>query len=211
MEFEQRFFQLRRNFSTKLSKMNFTCPENHFDKNIKLTLWNNFRLWERKCRICGGKFAALLSNLHFCLQMGNWKNSFERIFTFFWLFSDVQKHFLVFPLYRSRHGGPNWVLPAKRNISNKKKLKRKFLSSPDYERSFLNFHWSLLGMLSKLQFTCSKEHFEKGYFFRILQNCFRILSDNRPDLWRNVSSTLPKLHSTYPKNWFFCKSLSCCI
>ena len=30
-----------------------------------------------------------------------------------------------------------------------------FLSFPDYERNFLNIHWSLLGMLSKLQFTCS--------------------------------------------------------
>ena len=96
MEFEQRFFQLCRNFSTKLSKMNFTCPENHFEKNIKLTLWNNFRLWERKRRICGGKFAALLSNLHFCLQMGNWKNSFERIFTFFDCFRTSKNIFWFF-------------------------------------------------------------------------------------------------------------------
>ena len=37
-----------------------------------------------------------------------------------------------------------------------------FLSFPEYELIFLNIHWSLLGMSSKLQFTCSEEHFEKG-------------------------------------------------
>ena len=96
MEFEQRFFQLCRNFSTKLSKLNITCPEEHFYKNIMLTLWNNFRLWARKCLICCGNFAALLSNQHFCLRMGNWKNSFERIFNFSDFFSDVQGTFLGF-------------------------------------------------------------------------------------------------------------------
>ena len=191
--------------------MHFTCPEEHFYKNNMLTLWNSFRLWARKCRSGGRNFAALLTKLLFCHQMSNWKKNFEGNFAFSDFFWTSREHFLVFSVYHSRHGDPNWIPPAKRNIFNRKKLKGKFLSPPDYERSFLNIHWSLLGMLSKLQFTCSKEHFEKGYFFRILQNCFWTLSANRPDLWRNVSSALPKLHSTYPKNWFFCKSLSCCI
>ena len=105
--------------------MNFTCPEKHFDKNSMLTLWNNFRLRARKCLICGGKIAALLSNLLFCLQMGNWKNNFERIFTFSDFFRTSREHFLVFSLYHSRHVGPNWIPPARRNISIKKSFKRK--------------------------------------------------------------------------------------
>ena len=125
MEFEQRFFQLCRNFSTKMSKMNFTCPENHFDKNIKLTLSSNFRLGARKCLICCGNFAALISNLLFCLQMGNWKNSFERIFTFSDFFRTSWEHFLVFLVYPSRLGGANWIPQAKMNISIRKKFVRK--------------------------------------------------------------------------------------
>ena len=41
---------------------------------------------QRNVGFFGGKFAAFLSNLHFCLRMGNWKNSFERIFIFFLIF-----------------------------------------------------------------------------------------------------------------------------
>ena len=155
MHFEPKLFELWRKFSTESSKRHFTCPEEHFYKNNMLTLWNNFRLWAGKCRICGGKFSALLSNLHFCLRMGNWKNSFERIFTFPDFFRTSREHFLVFSLYHSRHCGPNWIPPAKRNKSIRKNFKRKCFSFPDYERSFLNIHWSLLGMLSKLHFTCS--------------------------------------------------------
>ena len=56
--------------------------------------------------------------------------------------------------------------------------------------------------MSKLKFTCSEEHFEKGYLFlRFFQNCFRTLSDNRPDFGRNFSTALPKLHSACPKNF----------
>ena len=56
--------------------------------------------------------------------------------------------------------------------------------------------------MSKVQFTCSEDHFEKGYvFLRFFQNCFRTLSDNRPDLWQKFSTALPKLHSACPKNF----------
>ena len=56
--------------------------------------------------------------------------------------------------------------------------------------------------MSKLQFTCSEEHLEEGYLFlRFFQNCFRTLSDNRPDLWREFSTALPKVHSACPKNF----------
>ena len=105
MHFEPKLFEVWRNFSTESSKRHFKSPEEHIDKNNKLTLWNSFRLWARKCRICGGKFAALLSSLHFCLRMGNWKNSFERIFTFcdffgrpgnfFWFFRCISPGMVV--------------------------------------------------------------------------------------------------------------------
>ena len=39
---------------------------------------------------------------------------FSLFFDFFRTSSD---HFLLFSLYHSRHGGPNWIPPAKRNIS----------------------------------------------------------------------------------------------
>ena len=120
MDIQRSCFQLCRNVSTKSSKMSFTCPDEHYDKNILLTLWNNCGLWARKYWICGGKFAALLSNLHFCLQMGNWKNGLEWIFTFFDILWTSREHFLVFSLYHSRHGGPNWISLAKRNISSEK-------------------------------------------------------------------------------------------
>ena len=90
-----------------------------------LTLWNNFRLWARKCRICGGKFAPLLVKLLFGLQMVNWKNSFEGNFAFSDFFWTSREHFLVFSVYLSRHGGPNWIPQSKRNISIRKKFVRK--------------------------------------------------------------------------------------
>ena len=90
-----------------------------------LTLWNSLRLWARKCRICGGKFATLLVKLLFGLQMVNWKNSFEGNFTFFDFFWTSREHFLVFSVYLSRRGGPNWIPQAKRNISIRKNFVRK--------------------------------------------------------------------------------------
>ena len=41
-------------------------------------------------------FAALLIKLLFCLQMGNWKNSFEGNFTFSVFFRTSRERFLVF-------------------------------------------------------------------------------------------------------------------
>ena len=105
--------------------MHFTCPEEHFYNNIMLTLWNNFRLWAKNRRIRGGKIAALLIKLLFCLQMGNWKNSFESNFTFSDFFRTTREQFLVFSVYHSRHGGPNWIPQAKRNISIRKNFVRK--------------------------------------------------------------------------------------
>ena len=86
------------------------------------------------------------------------------------------------------------------------------LLEKQYGRNVLNCRWSLLGMLSKLQFTCSQEHFEKGYFFRIFQNCFRTLSVNRPDLAKSFSSV--SKYAFYVSEGllcFFCEWFSCFI
>ena len=200
--FERRFFQHCRNFSTKLSKMKFTCPEIHFDKNIKLTLWNNFRLWARKCLICGRNFAALLSNLLFCLQMGNWKKSFERIFTFSDFFRTSKKHFLLFSLYHSGYGGPNWIPPAKRNISTKKNFVRKlFVLCVLWAHFFEHSLKSFTHFVKTIVYLFTGALWERFLFLRTFQTCFPTLSDNRPDLWRKISAALPKLHSTCPKNF----------
>ena len=158
---------------------------------------------QRNVGFFGGKFAAFLSNLHFCLQMGNWKNSFERIFSFSDFFGTSREHFFWFfwcilrgLVVQIEFHRPRWTYPLG------KSLWENFLSFPDYERIFLNIHWSLLGMLSKLQFTCSEEHIEKSYhFLRFFQNCFRTLSDNRPHLFWKISTALPKLHSACPRNF----------
>ena len=189
-------------FSTKLSKTHFTCPREHFYKNILLTLWNSFRLWARKCRICGGTFAALLIKLLFCLQMGISKNSFEGNFTFSDVFRTFREHFLVFSMYHSRHGGPNWIPQAKMNISHTKNFVRKLfvfsgLRAHFFEQSLKSFRHVVKTSLLLQRSTVRKVIF----FLRVFQTPFRTLSDNRPDLWRKVSATWPKLHFTCPRNF----------
>ena len=76
-------------------------------------------------------------------------------FLFFWFFWTSREHFCFFLLYHSKHGGPNWISLAKRNISTKKNFVRKLFVVSVLWAHFLNIHWSLLAMLSKLQFTCS--------------------------------------------------------
>ena len=94
MVFERRFFQLCRNFSTKLSKMHFMSPKKHFDKNIKLTLWifdfGQGNVW----------FAA--ENLQPCYQICSFVSRWAiwrivlKEFLLFSLFLDVQWIFFGF-------------------------------------------------------------------------------------------------------------------
>ena len=144
----QKYSKFGKIFQQNRQKCSLRVQRNTLTKTM-LAFWNKFRFWARKDRICGGKIEALLSNLHYCLQMGTWKKNFEGNFTFSDFFWTSREHFLVFSLYHSRHGDPNWIPPAKRNISIRKNFRENFLSFPDYERNFLNLHWSLLGMLSK--------------------------------------------------------------
>ena len=116
---------------------------------------------------------------------------FVRPGNIFWFFSCIIPGMVV----QTKIHQPRGTYPLRKN------LWENCLSFPDYECNFLNFHWCLLFMLSKLQFTCSKEPFEKVYFFRILLKCFQTLSNNRPDLWQETSAALPKLHSTRPDNF----------
>ena len=73
-----------------------------------------------------------ISNLLFCLQMGNWKNSFERIFTFSDFFSDVQGTFFWFfrcilrgLVVQTEFVKPRWTYPLGKNSWEN------FLSFPD--------------------------------------------------------------------------------
>ena len=144
--------------------MHFTCPEEQFYKNIMLTLWNNFRLWARKCRICGGNFAALLIKPLFCLETGNWKNSFLGNFTFsaffgrpaviFWFFRCINRGMVV----QTQLHKPRGTYPWRKNLGEN------FLSFPDYERLILNIHWRLLGMLSKLVYLFIGALWERLFF-----------------------------------------------
>ena len=178
-----------------------------------LTLWNNFRLWARKCRMCGGNFAALLIKLLFGLQMGNWKNSFEGNFTFSDFFWTSMEHFLVFSLYHSRHGDPNWIPPAKRNISIRKDFVRKLFVLSGLWAQFFEKSMKSFGNVVKTSVLVHRSTLRKVIFFRIFQNCFRTLNVNRPDLWRKVSAAFPNVHSTCPKDFsvFFCEWFSCFI
>ena len=133
-------------------------------KNIMLTLWNNFRLWARKCRSCGGNFAALLIKPLFCLETGNWKNSFLGNFTFSAFFG---RPAVIFCFFRCINRGmvvqtqfhkPRGTYPWRKNLG------KNFLSFPDYERLILNIHWSLLGMLSKLVYLFIGALWERLFF-----------------------------------------------
>ena len=119
MEFERRFFQLCRNFSTKLSKTHFTCPQEHFYKNTMLILCSNFRLWARKCRICGGKFAGLLSNEHYLFPNGQSEEYFCKKLNFFRMSREL---FLVCSLNQFRNGCQNCIFHARKNIPIKKNI-----------------------------------------------------------------------------------------
>ena len=172
MLFEPKRFELWRNFSTESSKRHFKCPEEHIYKNNILTLWNKFQLWARKCRICGGKFAALLSNLHFCLRMGNWKNSFERIFTFCDFFRTSWEHVLVSSLYHSRHGVPNWIPPAKRNISIRKDFVRKRFVLSLLWAQFFEHSMKSFGNVVKTSLLVHRSTLRKVIFFEFFKIVF---------------------------------------
>ena len=153
--------------------MHFTCPEEHFYKNIMWTLWNNFRLWARKCRICCGNFAALLIKLLFYHQMSNWKKNFEGNFTFSDFFRTTREHFLVFSVYQSRHGGPNWIPQAKRNISIRKDFVRKlFVLSGLWVHFFEHSLKSFRHVVKTTVYVFRGAHWEKLSFFEIFSELF---------------------------------------
>ena len=153
--------------------MHFMCAEEHFYKNIMLTLWNNFRLWARNCRICCGNFAALLVKLLFCLQMSNSKKNFEGNFTFSDFFRTSREHFLVFSVYPWRLGGPNWIPQAKMNISIRKKLVRKiFILSGLWAHFFEHSLKSFRHVVKTTGYVFRGAHWEKLSFFSIFSKLF---------------------------------------
>ena len=91
------------------------------------------------------------------------------------------------------HGCQNYSLFVQRSTLSR---------VPDYEGKFLHFHWNILGMVVKTTaYVFRGAPWGRLSFFEIFQNCFRTLSDNRPDLWRKFSTALPKVHSACPKNF----------
>ena len=150
------------------------------------------------------KLCSLVNKTAVLSPDGQLEEQFWRNCYFFWFFFGSPGNiFWYFPciirgmVVQTEFHRPRWTYPIG------KILWENFLSFPDYQRTFLNIHWSLLGMLSKLVYMFIGALWER-YFFRIFQNCFRTLSDNRPDLWPKGSAMLPKLDSTRPNNfWIF--------
>ena len=173
--------------------MHFTCPEEHFYEIFMLTLWNNFQLWARKCRICGGNFAALLVKLLFCLQMGNWKNSFEGNFTFSDFFRTSREHFLVSLVYHSRHGGPNWIPQARKNISIRKTFVRKlFILSGLWVQLFEHSLKSFRHVVKTTVFLFTGALWERLIFFEFLKIVFglwAILVQTSGEYFSSVAQT----------------------
>ena len=97
------------------------------------TLWRKHCwLFETKFDFGRESFAFAAENLQPCYQICTivfrWAigRKILKIFLFFLIFFRTSReHFLVFQLYHSRHGSPNWDPPAKRNISIKEKFVRK--------------------------------------------------------------------------------------
>ena len=137
-----------------------------------LTLWNNFRLWARKCRICGGNFAALLIKLLFGLQMGNWKNNFEGNFTFSDLFRTSRELFWFFRCIILGMVIQTEFHQPRGTYQLGKILWEKFLSFPDYERNFLNIQWSRLGIVVKTSLLVHRSTLRKVIFFEFFKIFF---------------------------------------
>ena len=120
--------------------------------------------------------------------------------TFSLSFLDYEAYFRKLPLKYLMHGCQNYSLRVQRST-----LRR----VPDYARKFLNFHWYIYirqgcqNYSSRVQRSTLRKvnFFQNSKQRKIFQNCFRTLSDNRPDLWRKFSTALPKLHSSCPKNF----------
>ena len=151
-----------------------------------------------------------------CLQVGNWKNIFERNFTFSLFFRTSREHFFVFSLNHFRNGRRNCFFQAKRNISIKmKNLTKPFFSSfPDYEGIFpklslnyLRHGWqnhSLRVQKSTLRkVICFWEFFKRvfGLWAIIVQTSVEMFQQRCPNCILRVQRN----------SRCFCSSLSCFI
>ena len=122
-----------------------------------------FSTWGKEMSDLRRKFCSLHIKSALLSPDGHLEEQFWKNFYFFWFFSDVQGTFFwffrcIFPglVVQTEFLKPRWTYPLGKN------LWENVLSFPVYERIFLNIHSSLLGMLSKLQFTCSEEHFDEN-------------------------------------------------
>ena len=168
--FEAKLFEIWQNFSTESSKRQFTCREEHYDENI-VGFLKQISILSEKISDLRRKNCSLVIKSALLSPDGQLEKNFWRKFYFVIFFGRPGNNFWFFSLYQSRHGDPNWIPPAKRNISIRKNFKRKFLSFPYYERNFLNIHWSLLGMLSELVYFFIGALWEK-FFYSIFSKLF---------------------------------------
>ena len=210
----QNFSNFGETFEQNRQKSILRVQRNTLTKTL-LASWNNFRLWAKRFRIRGGKFAALLSNLQFDSRGANRRIVLKEILHFLIFFRTSREHFLVFSLYRSKHGGPKWIPLAKRNISARKNFVRKF---------------SVLSGLGAQFFKNSLKYFTNGcqnYNLRVQRStltkvfCFWDICKRVLRLWAIIVHTsgekfqqrCPNCILRVKKNFaiFFCSSLSCFI
>ena len=81
----QNFSNSGETFQQNCQKCILRVRRNTLTKKL-LAFWNSFRSWARKFRICGKKFAGLLSNEHYLFPDGQLEEYFCKKFYFFILF-----------------------------------------------------------------------------------------------------------------------------
>ena len=108
-----------------------------FTKNILLTLWNSFRLWARKCRICGGKFAGLLSNELYLFPNGQLEEYFCKKFYFLYFFGPPGNFWFFCWIILRMVVKTAFFMPRRTYALRKNFWQNFFLSFSDYEGYFL--------------------------------------------------------------------------
>ena len=156
LEFERIFFEFLSKFSNEIVKKAFyvsrgTLWKKHYVDSVKQFGTLGDKRFDLRRKIC----STVVKSSLFVSRWASGRIVLKEILLFLFFFRTSREHFLVFSLYHSRHGGPNWIPQAKRNISIRKNFVRKLFVLSGLWARFLNIHWSLFGMLSKLQFTCS--------------------------------------------------------
>ena len=150
LEVERKFFKLCRNFETKSSKCILRVQRNTLTETLCWLCETISDFGRENVQFAAEDLQHCTKICTICLQMGNWKNSFEINFTFSDFFWTSREHFLVFSLNHFRNGRQNCFFQAKRNISIRKNILTKHIFHFRTRREFfLYFHWNIWGMVVK--------------------------------------------------------------